>query len=146
MNTPKLSAVRRAVTGFCQGATITLSLALLAPCAAWPAPPAPQKQASKPAAAKPAPCRNVRFEDGSTARVRVTPSGSWSRCEYSFDLRLKAGAARKPLELRAVTPDRCLVWVSEAALAKDKGLIERAWSLCVDSSLEEAEKEAVTRR
>lgn len=133
-----ITTTRHAVTGFAQGATVVLLATLALPCAAWPAPPStPGKQA---------PCQNVRFEDGSTARVRVSPSGSWSRCEYSFELRLKAGATRKPIEVRTATPDRCYVWVAESALAKDKGLIEKAWSACVDASHAEAEKQPVVRR
>lgn len=108
-------------------ATALLSLSLLLPIAASAAPQAP--------------CRNVRFEDGSTARMRTSASGNVSRCEYSFELRLKAGAGRKPLEIRTVTPDRCYVWVSEMALGKDKQLIDKAWSACVDASHKAAEAE-----
>lgn len=35
------STIRHAVTGFCQGATITLALAIAVPSAAWPADPKP---------------------------------------------------------------------------------------------------------
>lgn len=137
MRDKNLATLRSAVTGFAQGATFVLVGALSLPCSAWPAEPPAKKQA---------PCQNVRFEDGSTDRVRVSPSGSWSRCEYSFEVRIKAGAGRKPIELRSVTADRCYAWVSEQALAKDKGLIERAWSLCVDASHAEAEKQPVVRK
>lgn len=88
------------------------------------------------------PCRTVRFEDGSTARIRPT---SGSLCEYDFRLVLKVGKDRKPLEIRSVTPDRCHVWVSERHLAKDKALIDKAWSACVDASQEAEEKENAKR-
>lgn len=96
------STIRHAVTGFCQGATITLALAIAIPCAAWPA------ESDKPAAPKP-----LR-----TVSVRIMPESAFFGREEHY-------------RITSLSPTSCTVQVDQASLrAQGEPLLLAAFRAC----------------
>lgn len=90
-----------------------------------------------------APCKDVRFEDGSAGRYRETKAGL-SRCDYRVDMVHVAGPGRPAVRVTKATPDACTVEILEKGM--DAARVVKAHSACVDASHAAAEKEVSSKR